>query len=147
MSRPYYESEGGLRFECTRCGACCTRPGPVYFPASDLARAAAHLDLAPAEFRRKFNLRKLNGVLALDPPGDGPCRFLEEDGGCGIYEGRPEQCRTWPFWPETVGRERSWRRAARDCEGIDRGPRHEPQLIRSMLDTLESIGVPEGDAW
>ena len=42
--------------------------------------------------------------------------------GCTVYEQRPEQCRTFPFWPEIVERKATWNRTARYCPGIGKGP-------------------------
>jgi Fe-S-cluster containining protein len=147
MGVPYYRKQKGLRFECTRCGNCCTRPGPVYFPASDLERAAHHLGLDGKEFRRRYRLRDRDGVPALDPGPDRPCTFHDEDAGCTIYEARPTQCRTWPFWPETVNRRRAWETAARDCEGMNQGERHGVTAIERLLLACEEVGLPEGDPW
>ena len=73
--------------------------------------------------------------------------FYDEAAGCTIYEGRPTQCRTWPFWPEVVTRGRSWNKAARDCPGMNDGPLHAPEKIRESLDACEAAGLPEGDPW
>jgi len=148
MSRPFYESAGGLRFSCTRCGNCCTRPGPVYFPASDLKRAAGYLKITEDDFRRRYRLvPQEDGVEALDPPGDEACVFYDDARGCTIYEGRPTQCRTWPFWAETVQRRRSWDKATRDCPGMNQGRHHTPREISRALVAWETLELPEGDPW
>jgi len=147
MGVPYYRKHQGLRFECTRCGNCCTRPGPVYFPDSELDRAARHLGLDGKEFRRRYRIHRRDGVPALDPGPDLPCTFYDEDAGCTIYDARPTQCRTWPFWPETVHRRRDWETAARDCEGMNEGERHGVVEIERLLLACEEAGLPEGDSW
>jgi len=35
---------------------------------------------------------------------------------------RPQQCRTYPFWPEIVETRGAWQEEARRCEGMGRGP-------------------------
>jgi hypothetical protein len=146
MSKPYYQTTSGLRFECTRCGNCCTRPGLVYFPPEDLRRAADHLEMTPEAFRRRYRLEAEGGVLALDP-GDSPCPFYREGTGCGIYEGRPTQCRAWPFWPEVVRRRGSWEKAAKDCEGMNHGPRVTVREIEQAVELCAQAGLPEADPW
>ena len=51
------------------------------------------------------NLKNKGGMLR-------ECVFLEEqpDGTrlCGIHEFKPEQCRTAPWWPETVKSAEAW---------------------------------------
>jgi Fe-S-cluster containining protein len=145
MPAPYYRTANGLQFECTRCGDCCTRPGPVYFPPADLERAADHLGLGPEAFLRRFHAVRKRGVAVVDA-GDAPCPFYAADQGCTIYPVRPVQCRTFPFWPEVVNRRRSWERAGRSCEGIGRGARHAPGTIEPLVLACEDALPPE-TAW
>ena len=147
MPEPYYAKEGGLRFECTRCGRCCTRPGPVFFPPEDLARAARFLKLTEARFKQKFRVHDLDGVAAVEPEDHDACPFHVEGSGCSIYEARPTQCRTFPFWPEIAHRRRSWERAGRACEGIGRGPRRPPAGIEQAIAACREAGLPESDPW
>ena len=147
MGKPYYKTTKGLRFECTDCGNCCTRPGPVYFPEPDLERAAAFLEMTPGAFKRRFRLRSDEGVSALDPGPLSPCTFHHAEDGCTIYEARPTQCRTWPFWSEVVGRKRDWESAAKDCEGMNQGRRHSVREIEAALELCEERDLPEGDPW
>ena len=146
MIKPYYQNHSGLRFECTRCGDCCTRPGVVYFPGQDLERAAREAGMTPAAFRRRYHLEEIDGIPALDP-GPNPCSFYDKDRGCVIYDGRPTQCRTWPFWPEVVRRRASWEKAGRECEGIGRGPRVPLREIERFLAQCEDADLPEADPW
>jgi len=147
MGKPFFEKAGGLRFSCTRCGNCCTRPGPVLFPPDDLKRAAIHLSLAPGQFKKRYKLFREEGIDTLDP-GDGqPCTFYDPEAGCTIYEGRPTQCRTWPFWPEVVKRRYSWDRASLECPGMGRGDKHPVEAVRASIDDCAAAGLPEGDPW
>ena len=147
MGKPYYKTANGLRFECTRCGNCCTRPGAVFFTGQDLPRAAEFLGLTPEEFVRRYRLQDEDGARSLDPGPDRPCPFYDDFRGCTIYKARPTQCRTWPFWPEVVEQKRSWNRAARDCPGMNQGPRIPPIEIERSLDRCREMDLPEGDPW
>lgn len=58
-------------------------------------------------------------------PAHRPARFgrlhFLENGRCGVYEARPLQCRTWPFWPEMMN-PRVWKREVVPlCAGVGRG--------------------------
>ena len=57
----------------------------------------------------------------LNNGGGGRCVFLSPDNRCRIYAVRPLQCRTYPYWPETLSSRAAWRREARRCEGIGQG--------------------------
>ena len=43
------------------------------------------------------------------------CIFYKD--GCQIYEVRPEQCRTYPFWPDF---KRDCRELCKECPGVTR---------------------------
>jgi len=110
-----------LRFECQPgCTACCTQKGFVYVTDSDIARVAAYLGMTAAEFERKYVFRTARRAR-LRVPAATSCYFLRE-GGCSIHEAKPSQCRIFPFWPEMVESRREWRKTARYCPGIDKGP-------------------------
>ncbi|TMW62738.1 hypothetical protein Poli38472_005356 [Pythium oligandrum] len=52
---------------------------------------------------------------------DSQCIFLDGK-RCSIYEARPTQCRTFPWWPQNIVSDYDWRLAARQCEGINADP-------------------------
>ncbi len=113
---PWYQE--GLRFACTECGDCCTKPGYVWVSAEERERLAIRLGLDLEEFGRRY-LRLVNGRLALTDRADGACIFWDE--GCKVYDARPGQCATFPFWKENVATSASWAETADECEGIGDG--------------------------
>ena len=48
------------------------------------------------------------------------CTFLTREGGCGVYEDRPTQCRTYPFWQLPLASPATWNAEREVCEGIGR---------------------------
>lgn len=80
---------------------------------------AKHLGLKTAAFTKKYCDQK-QGVWKLKDIDGGDCAFLEGK-RCGIYEARPTQCRTWPFWPELMDA-KTWADDVKSfCPGVDRG--------------------------
>lgn len=70
----------------------------------------------------------------------GRCVFLK-DGKCTAYEGRPTQCRTFPYWPELMV-DAKWNETAKDCPGIGKGAedhRYE-KLSEQMIADIELRG-------
>jgi hypothetical protein len=133
---PWYAA--GLRFTCVAgCGRCCTRRGPyayVYLRPDDSARLAERLGLSLGEFRKRYVRRQgPHSVLRMNGRS---CPFLEGT-LCSVYEARPLQCRTFPFWPELLETEARWRRLARFCPGIGRGELVSLRAIRERLGALE----------
>lgn len=92
--------------------------GYVYLTKSDAKRMAKVLNLSLAEFKKTY-CEVSGGVLHLIQPEDSvSCRFLVNH-RCEVYEGRPTQCRTWPFWPENMNA-KAWQRDVLDfCPGAN----------------------------
>ncbi|MHB8835017.1 MAG: YkgJ family cysteine cluster protein [Candidatus Methylomirabilia bacterium] len=110
-----------MRFNCQRCGACCTGdPGYVWLEAADVAAIARGLGIEAAVFLAKHT-RRVDGRLSLREESDGRCVLFERGTGCRAYEARPRQCRTWPFWPRIVATPLAWDREAADCPGMGQG--------------------------
>jgi len=131
----WYES--GLRFSCTACGRCCTRHGDaayVYVREDEAEAIAARLDLPLDEFARR-HLVEEDGWLTF-PPDREQCAFLSPDGKCEIYDVRPMQCRTWPFWEPNLASAEAWRR---EVQAICPGSRDENGGTLHDADTAERI--------
>jgi Fe-S-cluster containining protein len=131
--REWFDEEP-VRFECTQCGACCTgSSGFVLFSRKEGERIANRLGISYAEFHDRYTHetpagRSLRESVVIDEHGRTmhDCIFLDRQALpgrliCSLYEDRPTQCRTFPYWPENVSSRRAWRAVARACEGIGRG--------------------------
>jgi len=132
---PWYVN--GLRFQCTRCGACCSgAPGYVWVDTREIILIADYLGLTTEQFGRK-HLRQVGAGRSLLELSNGDCEFLERlaDGTtrCRIHEVRPTQCRTWPFWRSNLSSPRAWELTARHCPGIDRGAHRPLPAIQAAL--------------
>ena len=120
--RPWYAA--GLRFECTRCGNCCTGgEGHVWVDDAEAARLARFLGLTLEAFVGRHLRRVGERMSLLERPG-GDCEFYDRARGCTVYEARPRQCRTFPFWPGFLRSVEAWQELSRSCPGIGRGPLH-----------------------
>ena len=117
------ETASSLRFECTQCGECCKFRGEyayVYVNRDEIRALADHLQLPVTTFRERYTFRDENGWTQLKTIDVG-CVFLGTGGRCSVYEARPTQCRTFPFWRDFV-RDGAWTDEVRSlCEGIGRG--------------------------
>lgn len=130
----------GIRFGCRDCGGCCRSRGAynyVYLSLHDRRRLARHLGLTTLQFTRRY-AQKTHGWFHLkDPEGD--CVFLE-DGRCTVYDARPTQCRTWPFWPENM-KPRVWHREIQPaCPGIGRGRLYPAAQIERIMNEQRRYG-------
>ena len=114
--RSWYEA--GLRFECTGCGRCCTGGnGYVWVTAAEAMTLAGALSLDLQSFGRRY-LREVGERYALLETGpERACVFLDGT-RCRVYQARPAQCRSFPFWARNLESPAAWAAAAAQCEGI-----------------------------
>lgn len=131
MAKKFYAD--GLRFECQGSGKCCTSRGQygyVYVTLSDRRRFAKYLNLTVAGFTKQY-CTKTDGYWHLNDP-DRDCSFLKGK-QCTVYEARPVQCRTWPFWPENM-KAKVWRTDVESfCPGVGKGRLYTANEIESIL--------------
>ena len=128
--QPWYRD--GLQFECSRCGHCCTGPpGVVWTTPAEVVELAAAKGLDVAAFSARY-LREVEGRLALVERTNGDCIFWDQAAGCTVYAARPEQCRTWPFWPKHLATPEAWERTQRFCPGARHGRVHSLVEIESL---------------
>lgn len=130
MKRPWYAE--GLRFECTRCAACCTGdPGHVWVTDAEVEALAAAKGMTVESFRERF-LREVGDRSTINERPNGDCEMLNGK-TCSAYEQRPDQCRTFPFWPEYVDSRDAWMEAARKCPGMNHGKLYACEEIEGSL--------------
>ena len=125
----------GLRFECTACGKCCLNHGDgfnyVYSTRAERRAIAKDLGISLSALERDY-CEKVGAHLSFISE-DNACVFLK-NGKCSVYEHRPSQCGTFPFWPELVRDEDTWEEdVASFCPGVGQGPVHGPEEIRAVM--------------
>lgn len=62
-----------------------------------------------------------------------------KEGKCTIYEVRPLQCRTYPFWHQNLINQKIWDKEKDHCPGIGKGRRYTKEEIESIADGEETI--------
>jgi len=117
---PWYSE--GLRFHCTGCGKCCTGfPGAVWVSDEEVQKIAEYLHESIESVQEKYTrLIGMNERRSLQEVGKSyDCIFLQNKKFCRIYGARPQQCRTYPWWPSVVESPEAWEDAKSMCEGIE----------------------------
>ncbi|HVC94586.1 MAG TPA: YkgJ family cysteine cluster protein [Pirellulales bacterium] len=119
--KPWYKD--GLRFQCTQCGDCCTgAPGYVWVNQEEIEALALKLGVDVAEFERK-HVRSVGLRRSLIEFDNGDCVFFDSQARkCTVYDARPRQCRTWPFWQSNVKSPAAWEQTCQVCPGSGHGP-------------------------
>lgn len=106
---------------CASCGGHCCRgeSGYIWTKYDEIERLAVHIGLGLEDFAKMY-LRKvghryslIEKELAVD---DVACIFFDENAKqCGVYEARPSQCRTFPFWEQFKNNEDE---VKAECPGV-----------------------------
>ncbi|MDR0377195.1 MAG: YkgJ family cysteine cluster protein [Spirochaetaceae bacterium] len=141
---PFYVR--GLCFSCTRCSACCrVDPGYVFLSKTDAAILAGALSMEYTEFTETY-CRWIDDYegkarLSLKEKANYDCVFWKK--GCTVYEARPVQCRTFPFWPDILASQETWDNAGLSCPGIGKGKRHGRAYIELRLQKQQTNPVIE----
>jgi Fe-S-cluster containining protein len=127
----------GLKFACTGCGDCCTgAPGYVWVNKAEIAALAGAIGIDEGEFERRY-VRKVGVRKSLIEWGNGDCVFFHgESRTCQVYDVRPRQCRTWPFWPSNLVSPETWADTAECCPGCNRGRLVPREEILAQLDVV-----------
>lgn len=133
----------GLAFECVGCGGCCSGPeeGYVWVSDEEVEAIAQTLGLASAQMRRRYVRRVGRRQSLVERRDNHDCIFLKPDGQggktCAIYDVRPVQCRTWPFWPMNLANPSAWAKAGQRCQGINRGRPFTLDEIENLRDATK----------
>ena len=135
--QPWFQ--GGLSFECTRCGACCTgAPGFVWVNLEEISRLAEFRGESLETFSLAF-VRQIGTRYSLKEKPGGDCIFWDKSVGCTVYPARPAQCQTWPFWPENVESPESWDQVKSVCPGSGKGQLFTVEEIRASASRVHTV--------
>lgn len=111
-----------INFSCKSCGnCCCGSEGAIWVNDIEQSKISEALGLEILQFKSKYT-RLLNGKTSLKEikknDNDYWCVFLDEKKKCSIYNYRPEQCRTFPYWKHIIENEDYLNLTAKQCQGI-----------------------------
>jgi len=115
-------SQTKFTFECQNCGNCCSgSTGAVWVDDNEIAALANFLNEKVDDFLKKYT-RKKNGKITLieiqKKENDYWCVFLDKNKHCKVYQVRPMQCRTYPYWQKIIENSKNLEITAAECKGI-----------------------------
>ena len=90
---------------CNSCGGqCCMGDcGSVWITTAEVVALAEHLELSFTATAATYLHKDAHRFVINDTTSHlgAHCTFFDTDKKqCSIYEVRPDQCKTFPFWPE-----------------------------------------------
>lgn len=130
--KPWYKD--GLRFKCSQCGDCCTgAPGFVWVNKAEIEALAKRFEMDVESFEEQY-VRKIGIRKSLhERPGSYDCVFFDSSARkCTVYEDRPRQCRTWPFWDSNIRDEAAWEATCEACPGSGKGKLYQLEEIEEQ---------------
>ncbi|MCB0415941.1 MAG: YkgJ family cysteine cluster protein [Bdellovibrionales bacterium] len=137
MKKKWYDN--GIKFQCQGSGKCCTSHGEygyVYLTLKDRRRMAKLLNISTSAFTKKYCEKERSSFYLKEKKNsDGSinpdCLFLENK-KCSVYEARPTQCRTWPFWPDTLNAKTWSKEVLNFCPGVNKGRLYSKKEIEEI---------------
>mmetsp|Transcript_9770 Transcript_9770/g.14997 ORF Transcript_9770/g.14997 Transcript_9770/m.14997 type:complete len:304 (+) Transcript_9770:94-1005(+) len=124
IKKPWYlEYNQKLPFDCTACGKCCQTKGNVYMSPEEIQKAAKVIEISVEDFIDEYaslildsdddnndasDKKSSSPWIQLRNNDKGSCVFLGSDNLCKIYEARPSQCSTYPFWTSIMSSKDAW---------------------------------------
>ncbi|MFO0903779.1 MAG: YkgJ family cysteine cluster protein [Pirellulales bacterium] len=132
---PWYKD--GLRFQCTQCGDCCTgAPGYVWVNQAEIEALAKLVGEELEAFEDKY-VRRIGVRRSLVEFPNGDCVFFDSQARkCTVYDARPRQCRTWPFWDSNLRKKEDWDWVCTVCPGSGKGPLYSIETIEQQRKTF-----------
>ncbi|TWU25667.1 Flagellin N-methylase [Bythopirellula polymerisocia] len=95
-------------------------------------RLAMKVETFQAKYVRKIGIRR-----SLVEFSNGDCVFFDnESRKCNVYEQRPRQCRTWPFWNSNLKSPETWAETCESCPGSGKGKLYQLEQIQEQADVF-----------
>ncbi len=106
---------------CAQCGGkCCTgQSGNVRVDAKEMKAIASYLGISKEQVKYEYARKIVFGYSLAEvklAEENYRCIFFDTDTKtCSIYEARPAQCRSFPFWP-SLRNDRTY--LQQECMGV-----------------------------
>jgi Fe-S-cluster containining protein len=93
----------------------------VWVNNEEIAALAKLLGQEIDDFEDRY-VRRVGARKSLKEFPGGDCVLLDSQSRrCTVYEARPAQCRTWPFWDSNLKTPADWEHTCSVCPGSGKG--------------------------
>ena len=94
----------------------------------------ADIDRFERKYVRSIGIRR---SLKEDASSNWDCVFFDNQSRkCKVYQARPRQCRTWPFWDSNLKTPEHWQRTCEVCPGSGKGKLYQLKQIEEARETI-----------
>jgi Fe-S-cluster containining protein len=115
----------------------------VYLSWEDLKKLAVRTNMDNESFFKTYCrwVTDYNGdeVVSLKEKKNNDCIFWDQ--GCTVYDSRPLQCVSFPFWESVVASKEAWEIASSGCPGINSGLLHNVDEITHLLRSRQEMPI------
>jgi Fe-S-cluster containining protein len=109
----------------------------VWVNRQEIASLAKLVGVTVEEFERLY-VRQVGLRQSLVEFPNGDCVFFDgKKRVCTVYDARPRQCRTWPFWKSNVKSPESWKATCEQCPGSGKGKLYSLDQIQEAVDVIQ----------
>ena len=98
----------------------------------EIKRFANFFNIKKKDFIERNCVKEDGNIRLKEINLNGNCIYLKHK-KCSVYAARPEQCRTWPFWPENMNTKKWKKEIINFCPGIGKGKFYSPKEINKIL--------------
>jgi Fe-S-cluster containining protein len=104
----------------------------VWVNQAEVEAIAAELGESDVEAFEDEYVRKVGIRRSLREFPNGDCVFFDtENRKCTVYNARPRQCRTWPFWDSNLKSPEAWAATCEVCPGSGKGKLYQIEHIEA----------------
>ncbi len=108
----------------------------MFLSAEDIDRLATRFDMDEDRFIAAYCKEVEIGParrVSLREQENHDCIFWRH-GACSVYDSRPVQCSTYPFWEGNLVNEQQWSAESKECPGIGIGALRSKEEIEAALE-------------
>lgn len=111
-------------------------PGFVWVNREEIEALARQINVSVDEFEKNYT-RKVGIRRSLVEYKNGDCIFFDgKSRKCTVYEARPRQCKTWPFWDSNLASPESWAETCEVCPGSGKGKLYQLEAIEAQRSVM-----------
>ena len=86
------------KFECKKCGKCCSQGGDMALSWTDVASILGYLDLSGGDVSCYFAIDYDSVYGYARMKEQCPCQFMDKlDKTCTVQDAKPQACKDYPF--------------------------------------------------
>jgi Fe-S-cluster containining protein len=109
----------------------------VWINQAEINALAECLQISAADFESQY-VRRVGIRRSLVERDNYDCVFLDpQTRRCQVYQARPRQCRTWPFWKSNVKSPTAWQQTCEVCPGSGTGDLYSLEAIEQRVREID----------